>query len=191
MTRNLSPVRPLAALLATAAAACPPIAWAQAQPPVGTISYALAAAAQPVPTLAQWAVVLLSLLLVPLAWRAARGRLACLALAGPGLLAAALLLAAGWSERAQAQPMAPGDVLLDNPAGGTADIPYCAALDSHFADFMCGYEVGNATGQPVRITGIALTPEHTDREPMDTPRCTAGLVLAPGEGCYLLVSKPH
>ena len=39
----------------------------QAQPPVGTITYALAGAAQPVPTLTQWGVLLLSLLLAPLA----------------------------------------------------------------------------------------------------------------------------
>ncbi|GAD22663.1 midcut-by-XrtH protein [Acidovorax sp. MR-S7] len=190
MKRTLYPLRSAAALLA-ATACCAPAAWAQAQPPVGTITYALAGAAQPVPTLTQWGVLLLSLLLAPLAWRAARGRLTCLALAGPGLLAAALLLAAGWSERAQALPLAMGDVLLDNPAGGSADIPYHVALDTPFADFMYQYEVGNATGQPLRITGITLTPAHTDRAPMDTPRCTAGLVLAPGEGCYLLVSKPH
>ena len=189
MKRTLYTLRSTAALLASAA--CAPAAWTQAQPPVGAITYAGLAAAQPVPTLTQWGVLLLSLLLAPLAWRAARGRLTCLALAGPGLLAAALLLAAGWSGQVEAQPTAPGDVLLDNPAGGTADIPYCAALDSHFADFMCGYEVGNTTGRPLRITGIALTPGHTDRAPMDTPRCTAGLVLPAGESCYLLVSKPH
>ncbi len=89
---------------------------------MGAIAYAGLAAAQPVPTLTQWGLLLLSLLLAPLAWRAARGRLACLALAGPGLLAAALLLAAGWSGQVEAQPTAPGDVLLDNPAGGTADM---------------------------------------------------------------------
>jgi hypothetical protein len=189
MKRTLHPLRSTAALLT--AAACAPAAGAQAQPPVGVITYAGLAAAQAVPTLTQWGVLLLSLLLAPLAWRAARGRLACLALAGPGLLAAALLLAAGWSERAQALPLAMGDVLLDNAAGGSADIPYHAALDTPFADFLYQYEVGNATGQPLRITGTTLTPGHTDRAPLDTPRCTAGLVLAPGEGCYLRVGKPH
>jgi hypothetical protein len=169
MKRTLHPLRSTAALLT--AAACAPAAWAQAQPPVGVITYAGLAAAQAVPTLTQWGVLLLSLLLAPLAWRAARGRLACLALAGPGLLAAALL--------------------LDNAAGGSADIPYHAALDTPFADFLYQYEVGNATGQPLRITGTTLTPGHTDRAPLDTPRCTAGLVLAPGEGCYLRVGKPH
>ena len=73
MTRRPFPARSLAALLAgAAAAACAPLAWAQAQPPVGSITYAgaLAPAAQSVPTLGQWAVVVLSLLLLPLARRA-------------------------------------------------------------------------------------------------------------------------
>lgn len=189
MKRTLHTSRSTAALLSSAA--CAPAAWAQAQPPVGSITYAGLAATQPVPTLTLWGVLLLSLLLAALAWRAARGPLAGLALAGPGLLAAALLLAAGWSGQVEAQPAAPGDVLLDNPAGGTADIPYHVALDTAFADFMYQYEVGNATGQPLRITGISLTPGHDDRAPMDTPRCTAGLVLPAGESCHLLVSKPR
>jgi len=194
MTRRPFPARSLAALLAgAAAAACAPLALAQAQPPVGSITYAgaLAPAAQPVPTLGQWAVVVLSLLLLPLAWRAARGRLACLALAGPGLLAGALLLAAGWSERAQAVPVGMGDVLLDNAAGGTAAVPYHAALDTPFADYMHQYEVANATGQALRITAVTLAPPHEARAHGDTPRCAPALVLAPGQSCYLLVAKPH
>ncbi len=201
--QNANPMNPLfrpfrartfAALPAVAlAAAASPAAWAQGQPPVGTITYALLAAsnAQPVPSLAQWGVVLLSLLMAPVAWRVARHRMACLALLGPGLLGAALLAAAAWSGQAQALPAPLGDVPLDNAAGGTADIPYHAALDTAFADYMYQYEVGNGSGQTVRITGITLTAGHTNRNPMDTPRCTVGLVLAPNETCYLLVGKPH
>ena len=180
---------PAVALAATASST----AWAQAQPPVGSITYAALAAsnAQPVPSLAQWGVVLLSLLIAPVAWRAARGRLPSLVLAaGPGVLAAALLVAASWSGQAEAVPVG-GDVELNNPAGGSADIPYSAALDSAGADYMHQYEVQNTTGQSVRITGVTLTAGHTDRNPMGGVRCTVGAVLAANESCQLLVSKPR
>lgn len=185
--------RTCAGLLAISTLALSAPAWAQGQPPVGAITYAaaLAGAAQPVPSLAQWGVVVLSLLMAPLAWRVARGRLACLALAAsPGLLAAAMLMAASWSGQAEAQPVA-DDVLLASPSGGTADIPYQAALDLAWTDYMYQYQVRNTSGQSVRITGITYTAGHNDRDPRDPPRCTAGLVLAASEGCYVLVSKPR
>lgn len=184
--------RSLSRFLTVVAASGAPCAWAQAQPPVGTITFAaaLAGAAQPVPTMAQWALVILSLLMVPVAWRAARGRMGCWAwAAGPGFLTAVMLMTS-WSRDADAVPVEV-DVVLDNPAGGSADIPYHAALDLAFADFMHQYGVRNTTTQSLRITGITLTPAHNDRDPRDPPRCTVGMVLAAGERCYLLVSKPH
>lgn len=183
--------RPWASLLATTALAVSGSAWAQAQPPVGAVTYVAALTAQPVPTLAQWGVMVLSLLMALLAWRAGRNRLVCLALAAaPSVLAAAMLVAASWSGPAEAQPVV-DDVLLDNPSGGTADIPYHASLDWAAADYMHQYEVRNTTGQTVRITNITLTAGHNNRNPLDTPRCTLGTVLAADEGCFLLVSKPH
>lgn len=193
---RVSHARSLACLIPLLAAAATPAAWAQAQPPVGSITYAaaLAGAAQPVPTLAHGAMVVLSLLMAPVAWRAARGRLACLALAaGPAVLAGALLGAAAWSGHAEARSKVSGgsDVLLNNPAGGMADIPYHAALDTAFRDYMYEYEVRNTTAASVRITGVTLTTGHNDRPMATTPRCVAGLVLAADETCYLLVSKPR
>ena len=192
---NLPRLRNFANMLAVIAAAAAPAAWAQGQPPIGTITFAaaLASTVQPVPTLAQWGVVTLSLLMALLAWRTARSRLACLAVAaGPVVLAAALLVSASWSGQAEAQPV-PGaaDVALDNPAGGTADIPYMTWLDSPGTDYMYQYEVRNTTAKALRIAGITLTPGHNERSPSDSPRCTVGSMLAANEGCYLLVSKPH
>lgn len=189
----LSRFRTVASVLATTALAASGSAWAQAQPPVGAITYAagLAGPAQPVPTLAEWGVMALSLLIALMAWRAARGRLACLVLAiAPGALAAAMLMATSWSGPAEAAP-APDDVQLNNPSGGNADIPYHTSLDRAAADFMHQYRVRNTTGQSVRITGVSLTPEHNDRDPRDPPRCTVGTVLAAHEICNLLVSKPR
>ncbi|MDR6769022.1 hypothetical protein J2W88_004330 [Acidovorax delafieldii] len=100
------------------------------------------------------------------------------------------MLMTSWSRDADAVPVEV-DVVLDNPVGGSADIPYHAALDLAFADFMHQYGVRNTTTQSLRITGITLTPVHNDRDPRDPPRCTVGMVLAAGERCYLLVSKPH
>lgn len=181
-----------AAAAAAAAATCPHTAWAQVQPPVGAMTYAaaLAGAAQPVPTLAQWGVVVLSLLMAPLAWRAARWRLASLVLAAsPGVLAAALLVAVSWSGKAEAQGAVA--VLLDSPAGGTADIPYDAALDTPHSDFMSPYVVRNTTGQALRVTGITLTSGHAQRSTMSNPPCAVGGMLAPGAVCHLMVSKPR
>ena len=185
--------RPWASLLATTALAASGSVWAQAQPPVGAITYVagLAGPAQPVPTLAEWGVLVLSLLMALMAWRAARGHLASLMLAiAPGVLAAAMLVATSWSSPVEAQPMGVS-VLLDNPSGATADIPYHESLDWPAADYMHQYEVRNTTGQTVRITDITLTAGHNNRNPLDTPRCTVGMVLAADEGCFLLVSKPH
>ena len=53
------------------------------------------------------------------------------------------------------------------------------------------YEVRNTAEQALLITGVTLKPGHTDRDPMQTPHCVAGLTLAPGAVCHLLVSKPH
>ncbi|QLA80672.1 midcut-by-XrtH protein [Acidovorax sp. JMULE5] len=189
----LSRFRTVASVLATTALAASGSAWAQAQPPVGAITYVagLAGPVQPVPTLAEWGVLVLSLLMALMAWRAARGRLACLVLAiAPGVLAAAMLVATSWSGPAEAAP-APDDVQLNNPSGGTADIPYHTSLDRAAADYMHQYQVRNTTGQSVRITGVSLTPGHNDRDPRDPPRCTVGTVLAADESCNLLVSKPR
>ncbi len=103
----LSRFRTVASMLATTALAASGSAWAQAQPPVGAITYVagLAGPVQPVPTLAEWGVLVLSLLMALMAWRAARGRLACLVLAiAPGVLAAAMLVATSWSGPAEAAP---------------------------------------------------------------------------------------
>ena len=56
----LLPYRSLSRFLTVVSASGAPCAWAQAQPPVGTITFAaaLAGAAQPVPTMAQWALVI-------------------------------------------------------------------------------------------------------------------------------------
>jgi len=138
-------------------------------------------------------VVVLSLLMAPLAWRAARGRLASLVLAAsPGVLAAALLVAVSWSGKAEAQGAVA--VLLDSPAGGTADIPYDAALDTPHSDFMSPYVVRNTTGQALRVTGITLTSGHAQRSTMSNPPCAVGTgcaaparaaayVMAPTGGC--------
>ena len=192
MTRIINARHALAACFtALPAAAFTGSAWAQALPPVGSIPYVLAGSAQSVPALAPWGLGLLSLLMVPLAWRLGRSHRALLGLGASGLLGAALLATAGWSAPAVAQGAPGNNVLLDSPTGGTADIPYVASLDSAFSDFMADYEVRNTAEQALLITGVTLKPGHTDRDPMQTPHCVTGLTLAPGAVCHLLVSKPH
>lgn len=188
MTRLLSPARTLVVLLAGAAAYAPG-AWAQAGAPVGAIAFAPAlAATQSVPTLSQWGLAALALLLALGSRRWLRGPGAARAVA-LGLLAGAALLSTPWVGQALAQPVSA--LLLDNPAGGTIDLPDHPDFERPFADYMHAYEVRNVTDRPLRITAITVTAAHRITGPLGDTRCTTGRTLAPLASCQIEVGRPH
>ncbi len=158
-------------------------AWAQT---IGGVAY-VPPAIESVPTLSEWGIMGASVLLTALAYRSMRthGR-GVARMWAAGLLACAALSSAPWGGSAHAGLNS--EVALDQPAGGTADIPYDSDLD--FGDFFHKYAVRNTSGRPQRITQLMLISRHSalDADPNEK-KCETGVSLAAGEVCYLIVSK--
>ena len=149
-------------------------AWAA---PVGGVQYApLAAAAQAVPTLSQWALCGLAL---AIGVAAARGKGAAARLAVGGLIAAAML--APWDGQALPLPT----LSMDTPSGGTVELPDSNTL--HSMDYYAEYDITNATGKPQRIVAIQMEPNYRLNQSTQD-RCTPGQVLAPQASCTVGVN---
>lgn len=82
------------------------------------------------------------------------------------------------------------EVLLDNPAGGVADIPDHPSLENPFMDYLHLYVVRNVTDRPQRITAVTVTPAHILLA-FGADQCTVGQTLAPMESCNVRVGRPH
>ncbi len=162
--------------------ACAPSAWGQS---VGSVTYAPAAlaGAHGVPTLSQWALWGLALVLGVLAVRST-GRGTARA-AAAGLLACAALLGTPWGGPAAAQPALGPEVLLDQEDGGQAPIAHHPDLDA--GDRFHVYEVLNDTPRPQRITAIDFTGMHEQLYQGDQGQCAVGAVLAPQARCEIAV----
>jgi hypothetical protein len=179
---------PSLALLAAGATVAAPSAWAQGAP-VGAVAYAPLAAAAAVPTLSQWALFALVLAITGLGGHLLRRRgWNTLRALVPGLLAGAALLSTPWPAEVMAQAVS--EVLLDNPAGGVADIPDHPSLENPFMDYLHEYEVRNVTGRSQRITAVSVTAAHILLS-FGSNLCTVGQTLAPMEVCYVRVGRPH
>jgi hypothetical protein len=184
---NRPATAPRIAVLWAAATLAPAAAWAQGAP-VGAVTYAPLAAPAAVPTLSQWGLVVLVLLLAAagrhLLRHAGRGVVRAIV---PGLLACAALLCMPWGGQAIALPSS--EVMLDNPAGGVADIPDHPDLDIAFMDYLHEYEVRNTTDRPQKIIAVSVTPTHRLFNSGDP--CAVGQMLAPMAVCYLRVGRLH
>lgn len=177
----------IALLLLTAATV--PAAWAQGVQ-VGTVTYAPLAAAQAVPTLSQWSLAALALALAALARHLLRHRgNGVVRTLVPTLFACAALLHMPWVGQAIALSLS--EVVLDNPAGGVADIPDHPDLETSFMDYLHMYEVRNTTDRPQQIRGISVTSIHRILGPNDESKCTVGQMLEPMATCYLRVGRLH
>ncbi|HOB65222.1 midcut-by-XrtH protein [Ottowia sp.] len=173
MIRMSRSIRGLLSLLAFAAATA-----AHAGSPGGAVDYEpLLSAAQGVPTLSEWTLLATGLLLVVVAWRVLRargvnGRLMAHAVLIGGLAASGL---AGHEliRRAEAQ-FIPNAVNMTSPTGGTVTGIYYL-------------KITNATGVPQRIKAIRPDPPRSGvlSPAPDTPECTVGLVVQPGNPCYV------
>lgn len=176
MTANFSVTGISPKSLATAALLlCTPVAWAGVPVAGGSIDYGpLAASVSAVPTLGEWMLVLMGLLLAVAAYRSLRGRvngrlLSNLTLAG-GALAATV---AGHGLVQEARAIAAGVVNMASPTGGTA-----AATN--------WTELTNTAGVPLKI--LAIRPNAgsvVTSPPPASPECTVGFVVSPGNLCNI------
>lgn len=137
-----------------------------------TVKLPLRAAALAVPTLSQWALWGLALALGVAAVRGAGHTVARLAVSG--LVAAAAL--APWDGQVLPMPL----LSMDNPSGGTVELPDPNAL--HSMDYYNVYDITNATGQAQRILAIRLEPGYQLNQSTQD-RCVQNQVLEPGAPC--------
>ncbi|MEZ5606691.1 MAG: midcut-by-XrtH protein [Burkholderiaceae bacterium] len=143
----------------------------------GTIDYEPLSVAT-VPTLSQWALVAMGLLLAVLAYRALRGRihgrLLTHLLLGGGLAAAGGWAGTGGVPSAQAAPPVEDTVALSQASGGTANITVLGVS-----------EVENTSAVALRIKALNSTAQWINPEPGHAPQCVVGMVLQPGGTCYV------
>ena len=148
-------------------------------PPGGAIDYAPLAAA--VPSLGEWSLCLLALLLAVVAYRVLRGRFGGRLMSN--LLIVGAAVAAGFAgdgvvREAQALVEA-DDVNMSSATGGTVNGVYWTRLT-------------NTSGVPLRITGIR--PNNgvfVYSPPPATPECTVGTVVNPSAHCDVEFRYPQ
>ena len=129
-----------------------------------------------VPTLSEWMLLGLGLMLLVLAYRVLRVRtngrlLANLTLIGGGALAAA----AGHSlfGDARAQP-----AITEMPLGSSGGGSVALNVDTL-------YSLVNQTGIAQRILSVTPTSPYSEDDPGIAPRCVVGYLLAPTANCYV------
>jgi len=173
--------RGLAAAGALATWGLAPSVWAGT--PTGIIDYGPLSAASSVPTLGEWSLLLLALLVAVVAYRALRGRvngrLLTHLLLGGGLLAGGLI-GGHWVQSVQAKGVA--TLSMDQAGGGTVEV----------TDTNVAVPVMNTSGVAQKITGMRLTSESLSwGNPDETPRCDIGVVVQAGATCYVMLEMPE
>lgn len=170
---GLSLVIGIAALAASAAASA-------GAPAVGAVITYAAAGASAIPTLSEWGLIGMALLVAAMAYRSLRGRLGNKPLAAV-LLAGTLVLGAipstGWIRPAAAVVVS--EVALPLAGGGTANV----------TDLNVDVPVKNTSGVPLKIVSVVATGVNFIDNPAATPKCAAGQILAVGAVCYVKVSN--
>lgn len=140
----------------------------------GAVGYGPEAAA--VPTLSEWMLMGMGLLLVAVAYRVLRTRVSgrlwsTLTLVG----GAAMVAASGHSLVGEVRAAAPTDVAMSQPGGGTVEV---------YQDLTI--KVTNTTAQRQIVRSITPYEGFTSVEPEGSPRCTVGMVVQPSAYCYVL-----
>lgn len=140
-------------------------------------------AAQNVPTVSEWTLIGMTMLLGLVAYLAMRSqRRGVSRLLGLGAMTLVALSSTLWNQTAQAVP-AP-DALMSLAAGGTADLPHRSALFSFPWTYV--YLVRNQTGQAQRVTAVtSITGVSVESPAGSNPECTVGLVLQANDVCYV------
>ncbi len=166
-----APYRLMRCLLAAAALAGSGLAQAGTVPG-GAIDYGPLAAA--VPSLSEWSLALMALLLAVVAYRVLRGRVGGRLMSN--LLVAGAAVAAGFSGVGlvrEAEALSAVDVNMSSTSGGTLNGTFWTRLN-------------NTTGIPLRIIDIRTNRGVIiESPPPDSPECTIGTVVAPGARCNI------
>ncbi|MDA8451285.1 midcut-by-XrtH protein [Acidovorax sp. NCPPB 3859] len=136
-----------------------------------------ASGSQPIPTLSQWGVVLLSLAVVVVMYRSLRKARGGRPIAGL-LLAGGLAIAMGGSGLVGKSFAAIDSLNLSDPAGGSV---FPSLGETKFV---------NTSGVTQQIKQIsAPQPTYVVLTPSNTPQCQVGTVLSPGSSCFLRFSE--
>lgn len=151
--------------------------WAGMGTAGGAIDYVpLASSVAAVPTLGEWMLVLVALLISVVAFRGLRGRvngrlLSNMVLAGGAL--AATLAGHGLIQEVKAD-MAIDEQNMYSPSGGTVTGTYWTRLT-------------NTSGVPLKIKAIRPNVEsRVVSPPPESPECTVNSIVSPGEKCDIL-----
>ena len=149
----------------------------------GTIDYGPLPTAASVPTLGEWSLVLMALLVMVVAYRAVRGRvngrLLTHLLLGGGL-AAGGLASGNWVQSVQA--MVQTDFPMTVASGGTVTVTTYNELVT----------VTNTSAVPLKITRMQTSTESMTWVDPDgeTPRCEVGTIVQAGAKCYVKLYWP-
>ena len=142
--------------------------------PGGVVGYAPGSVA--VPTLSEWTLIGLGLLLMVVAYRVLRtranGRLLANLLVLGGAAAAGL---GGHSLVGSAKAISFTQVAMPSASGGAVSVPYVNET----------IEVVNSTPIAQTITSIAPTGFALEGDPGFTPRCTVGLQVPASSSCFV------
>ena len=155
-----------------------PSAWAGVPVVPGAIVYAPLSSAAPVPTLGEWSLTLMALLLAVVAYRVLRGRvngrlMTPLLLTG-GLAAAGL---AGHDLVGLAQAVVP-QVQFSQAAGGSVGVGVGET------------QIINTSGVPQQVTSMSTQPGYSFVTPPGSPQCQVGTPVAPSGISYVEISSP-
>lgn len=154
---------------------CSQVAWAGVPGAGGSIDYGpIASSVAAVPTLGEWMLVLMALLLAVVAYRGLRGRvngrlLSNLTLVGGALAAAA----AGHGLVQEAKAIVADQENMSSPSGGTV-------VASNWT------QLTNTAGVPLKIIAIRPNPGSVvNSPPPESPECTVGYVVTPSNKCNI------
>ncbi len=141
--------------------------------PGGVVGYAPGSVA--VPTLSEWTLIGLGLLLAVLAYRVLRAR-------GHGRLLANLLVMGG-----AAAVGVGGHSLVGNANAVAYQVDMTSATGGALQVTWTNvtYTVSNATAVTQTITSISAVGGAFESDPMTTPRCTVGLQVSASSVCYV------
>lgn len=151
-------------------------------PTGASVDYAPLPNAAAVPTLGEWTLILMALLMSVVAYRALRGRVNGRILSNTALITgtlAATLAGHGLVKEVEAA-MGYQDYEMSIRTGGTIDGINMMKLI-------------NTSGVPQQIKAIRLTGPYPVRVPPqdEAPECNVNLVVAPGNNCYMIVQQAN
>lgn len=166
-------------------------AWAQPAPASGTLAYA-PVSAQAIPTMTEWGLIGMAVVLVLLAMKTLRSQGANrLGAWAAGLLGGIVAISGFSAAKSYALVLQPSVLSMTQTTGGLLTIPECLVATSlQKALPTCFYEVKNTTNVAQQVTQISLNPGFALETPPAQPQCAVGSFVQPGASCYVAVRPP-